>query len=81
MIQVLIALTSVIVIFLTQQKNNKRKKYACIFGLASQPLWFYSSYQAEQWGIFILSFFYTYAWAVGFYNDWIKQQKEAISNV
>ena len=42
------------------------------FGLAGQPFWFYTTWQAEQWGIFILSFFYAGAWAKGIYNYWIK---------
>jgi len=71
--QVAIALTGVVAIWLTQQKREGWKKYACLFGLAGQPFWFYSSYQAEQWGIFCLTFFYTYSWFIGFKNNWIKK--------
>lgn len=70
--QIGIAFTGVIAILLTQQKREEWKKYACLFGLAGQPFWFYSSYQAEQWGIFILCFFYLHAWLLGFKNNWIK---------
>ena len=69
--QIAIALTGVVAILLTQQSNDKYKKYACIFGLVGQPFWFYSAYQAEQWGIFVLCVFYLYAWALGFYNNFI----------
>ena len=70
--QILIAFTGVIAILLTQQKNDGYKKFACIFGLAGQPFWFYSAYTNEQWGIFVLCIFYTYAWAVGFKNNWVN---------
>ncbi len=70
--QVGIALTGVMAIWLSQQGNESLKKYACIFGLASQPFWFYSSYISGQWGIFGLCFFYTYAWIVGFKAHWVK---------
>lgn len=70
--QIFIAFTGVIAIYLTQQSNNAIKKYASVFGLIGQPFWFYSAFVAEQWGIFILCFFYAYAWGLGFYNDWIK---------
>lgn len=70
--QVLIALTGVVAIRLSQGANEEWKKYACIFGLIGQPFWFYSAYTAEQWGIFILCFFYTEAWIKGFRVHWIN---------
>ena len=70
--QLAIALTGIVAIWITQQSNNKLKKYACLFGLIGQPFWFYSAYAAEQWGIFTLCIFYTYSWGLGFYNNWIK---------
>lgn len=70
--QIIIAFTGSTAIWLSQQSNEAWKKYASILGLIGQPFWFYSSYQAEQWGIFILCFFYTYSWLVGFKNNWLK---------
>lgn len=72
-IQILIAFTGVIAILLSQSKYANFRKYACIFGLLGQPLWFYTSYTHKQWGIFALCFFYTYAWSTGVYNNWICQ--------
>ena len=68
--QIAIAFTGIVAIWLTQQKNEVLKKYACLFGLAGQPFWFYSAYNAEQRGIFVLSTFYTYAWYLGLKNNW-----------
>jgi len=70
--QILIAFTGVIAIWLSQDSNENRRKYACLFGIAGQPFWFYSAYQAEQWGIFILCFFYSYAWLKGVNINWVK---------
>lgn len=70
--QLAIAFTGILAVWLTQDQRHSVRKYACIFGLAGQPFWFYTTYQAEQWGIFILSFFYTFAWAKGFYLFWLK---------
>ncbi len=72
--QIIIPLTGATAIWLSQQANESWKKYASILGLIGQPFWFYSSFQAEQWGIFALCFFYTYSWAVGFKNNWIKNK-------
>lgn len=70
--QVFIALTGVVAIWLTQQERSDWKKYACLFGMAGQPFWFYSAYINEQWGIFSLCVFYTYSWALGINNNWIN---------
>ncbi len=73
--QIAIALTGVVAIWLTQQGNNEWKKYACLFGMAGQPFWVHSAYSAEQWGILVLTAFYTYSWYVGIKNNWIKPSK------
>lgn len=72
--QLAIAVTGVVAIWLTQQGNNNLKKYACLFGLAGQPFWFYSAYQTEQWGIFLLCLFYTYSWSLGVKNNWLLKE-------
>ncbi len=72
MIQFLLAFTGFIAIYLTQQRNQQYKRYACIFGLLSQPFFLYETFNAGQWGMFVLSIFYTFAWVVGFYNNFIS---------
>ena len=69
--QIFIALTGLTAVFLSQSHPN-HQRYACLFGLAGQPFWFYTTYTNEQWGIFLLSFAYTYAWFIGFKKYWIK---------
>ncbi|MCK4814714.1 hypothetical protein KA005_03005 [bacterium] len=69
--QVFIALTGAVAIWLTQQKREGWKKYACLFGIAGQPFWFYSAYMTEQWGILALTFVYTYSWFVGLRSNWL----------
>jgi hypothetical protein len=70
--QIAIALTGVVAIWLSQDKRENFRAYACLFGMAGQPFWFYSAYTSEQWGIFILCIFYTYAWAKGIRTHWAK---------
>lgn len=71
--QIMIAITGVAAIWLSQDKLDSRRKWACIFGMVGQPFWMYTTYQAEQWGIFILTFAYTAGWAKGIYNNWINR--------
>lgn len=68
--QLAIAATGVTAIWLTQSKSEKARRYACLFGLAGQPFWFYAAWQAEQWGIFAVCCLYTLSWARGVRNNW-----------
>ena len=71
-VQSIIMFTGIIAIYLTQQENRKDwKKYACIFGLISQPFFLYTTYVNDQIGMFILSIMYTYVWYIGFKNIWL----------
>lgn len=48
------------------------KRWGYIVGLCGQPFWFYTTITSEQWGMFALTLFYKYSWAMGVYNYWIK---------
>lgn len=70
--QFALGLLGVTAIFLSQSQHAQRRRFACLFGLASQPFWFYATWKAEQWGIMGLSVLYTLSWARGFYYGWVK---------
>lgn len=65
--QLAIALTGVTAIALVQSKSERLRRFASIFGLCGQPFWFYSAWQAEQWGVLALRVLYTMAWGHGFW--------------
>ena len=71
--QIFIALLGVTAIWLSQDANPARRRFACLFGLAGQPFWFWSAISAEQWGIFVLCCFYTVAWARGVKSNWLSR--------
>src|SRR5690606_569055 len=73
-VQILIAVLGIAAVWLSQDERYNRRKYACIFGLIGQPLWLYTTWKAEQWGIFFLSIVYTFAWAKGFYLYWMEKK-------
>ncbi len=50
--------------------DNPWQRWGYICGLCSQPFWFYTTYHAEQWGIFGISVWYLYSWANGLRNNW-----------
>ncbi|KPD17247.1 hypothetical protein ADM96_20250 [Burkholderia sp. ST111] len=57
--------------FLSQDIKAERRRFACLFGLAAQPFWFYSTWHASQWGMFALSILYAFAWSRGFATHWL----------
>ena len=71
--QIVIAFTGGLAIWLSQDTRLNVRKWASVLGLLGQPVWFYTTYKAEQWGIFALCFFYTASWAKGFINHWIRK--------
>lgn len=74
LVQIWIACTGLVAVWLTQQSWKPHwAKYACLLGMASQPAWFYTTLVHEQWGIFVLSLFYTYAWWQGIRRHWLAK--------
>lgn len=71
--QLAIALFGVTAVFLSQSESPVFRRYACLFGLAGQPFWFYTTYSTEQWGMFTLCFLYTWAWAKGAVIHWFPR--------
>lgn len=68
--QIGIALFGVTAVFLSQDSRANVRRWACIFGLMSQPFWFTAAWRAQQWGILALCSLYALSWARGFYNNW-----------
>lgn len=70
--QIGIAVFGVAAIRLSQDARENVRRWGCIAGLCAQPFWFYTTAINEQWGIFALSFFYTWAWFKGVRVYWLK---------
>lgn len=62
-------------IWLVSRKETWRR-WGYILGLMSQPFWFVETIQYQQWGMLLLSCWYTYSWGQGIYNYWIKEERE-----
>ncbi|MEN6421305.1 MAG: hypothetical protein ABFD76_05100 [Smithella sp.] len=62
--QICIAVFGTTAIYLVSRRDHLQR-WGYIFGLCSQPFWFYTSWEAHQWGIFALSFWYAFSWANG----------------
>lgn len=70
--QVIIAGTGIPAIMMTQSNSATVRKWACIVAVSGQPFWFVMAWITEAWGVFIMSFFYTFAWCKGVWSFWLK---------
>ena len=51
-------------------RREKWRRWGYVMGLVGQPFWIYTTIQHGQWGILVLSAWYTYSWAAGLRNHW-----------
>lgn len=68
--QVCIFIFGVGSIILVARKN----KYGFVLGLISQPFWYITAFEHQQWGVFLLNFAYTFSWAYGAYIWFLKDE-------
>lgn len=52
--------------------TKKYYKFGFIVGLCGQPFWFWTTWHAEQWGIFAGSIIYTCLHIKGMWTHWRK---------
>jgi hypothetical protein len=70
--QVVIGICGLSSVWLSQDARPRVARFACLFGLAAQPAWFYTTWQAQQWAIFALAFVYSVGWGRGVWNFWLR---------
>jgi len=71
--QIAIVLFCMSSIFIVNDPRPRVSRWGCLFGLMSEPFWFYTTYTHSQWGIFAASFVYAFSWARGVYHQWIRK--------
>lgn len=77
--QILIFLLGGTAVFLINL-GEKYNRWAVLFGFASQPIWLYSTLSEQQYGMFLLSGFYTVAWGHGIWKYWLRKKKTCSDN-
>lgn len=70
LVQAAIFVLSGAAIWLVGGVSDNAKRWGYLLGLAGQPFWAYSAYRGEQWGILLLTAWYTIAWGRGLWNHW-----------
>lgn len=72
--QVVIAVCGIGSVFLSQSTDADRRRYACLVGITAQPFWVYATWTAGQWGLLLLTFVYSLAWAKGIWVHWLSSR-------
>lgn len=67
--QTVILICTSIAIFLLLAENPKLRFYGCIVGLLGQPFWLYSTWHSQQYGMLIVSVWYTLNYFRGIRNN------------
>ena len=73
--QLFIGVFGVASIWLANDPRPNYRRWACVAGLIAQPAWFWSAWHAQQFGIFVLAFFYTAGWIRGIRTNWLGAEK------
>ena len=47
------------------------QRWACVFGLISQPFWFWSVWRSGQWGVGVVAVVCALAWLKGLWVHWL----------
>jgi hypothetical protein len=75
--QIGIALFGALAVWLSQERRESYRRWACIFGMLGQPFWLYNAWMAEQWGIFAISLLYVVVWMRGIWLHWLVPQPQS----
>jgi hypothetical protein len=68
--QVAILVFSGAAIFLVASRNRRVRRWGYLSGMASQPFYLWETFAADQWGMFMLCFWYSFSWSLGAWNHW-----------
>lgn len=68
--QLFLALFGVTAIFAVNDYRPHISRWGPVLGLCSQPFWFYMAITKQEWGVVVLSVFYTIGWFRGLVSKW-----------
>lgn len=80
LIQVGLAVLSLLPIALSQAKSDKIRRYDRIAGIVAQPFWFAYGRHSQAWSLCFLGIVYSGIFAYGFYGKWLKNHWLLLAN-
>lgn len=56
-------------------RTDRWHRWGYVFGLASEPGWFYAAWIADQWGTLLLAMWWSYSWGMGAWRRFYVAEK------
>jgi hypothetical protein len=53
-------------------RREEWRRWGYVTGLVSQPAWLFSGFYHHQWGLVLVSLWYSYSWMQGIRNFWVR---------
>jgi len=72
-VQAWILVTSMAAIWCVARTDSWHR-WGYVFGLASEPGWFYAAWQSGQWGTLLLCAWWSWSWGVGAWRRFGRKQ-------
>ena len=71
--QIALAVLSLTACALSQASSDSLRRYACLFGLASQPFWIHATWASQQYGMVVISALYCIVWGSAAVKYWLPK--------
>jgi hypothetical protein len=55
-------------------RTDRWHRWGFVFGLSSEPAFLYAAWESRQWGILLLTVWWTYYWGVGAWRRFGKRE-------
>lgn len=69
-LQVLMAVTGLVAIYMATSLDPAMRRWAAVFGLLGQPAWLYVTWQHGEFGMFVVSVAYSVIWLRAGWREW-----------
>lgn len=76
MIQFLLAVFTIAAMWVSQDRDSQRAKFACVIGMCAQPFWYYTVFAQgvlDNLGVLAVTIFCTFSWFRGIVNNWLPE--------
>jgi hypothetical protein len=74
-LQLIILINGIGTFWFIGSKSSTARIVGFSWGIIGQPFWFYETAKHHQWGFFVLSCFYFFAYVRGIKNNWALDVK------
>lgn len=79
MLQLALALFGLSALWMATGRSERARRWAPVVGLCGQPAWLAFAWQAQAWGLLVLSIAYTVVYLRAAWLQWAPRLRRAVS--